>query len=88
MEKNLVGYKRELQEYMDSLTGDWENDFDKVFNLARKLFHAQEYANSVKYYDKAIVLNPDYALLYNNKAVVLSNLGKKKDIIDLYLKSF
>jgi len=87
VEKNLVGYKRELQEYMDSLTGDWENEFDKVFNLARKFFHAQEYANSVKYYDKAIALNPDYAPLYNNKAAALSKLGKRRDLISLCLET-
>ena len=87
MEKDLADYKRELQAYKDALTENWEDDFDQVFELGQKYFDAKEYANSVKYYDRAIELNPNDSVSYNNKGVALSALGKKKDVINLYLKT-
>ena len=87
MEKNLEDSKRELQRYKDALLEGWEDDFAQVFELAQRYFDAEDYASAITHYTRVTELDAEHASSYNNIGVALSALGKKKDVIDLLLKS-
>ncbi|MCL2842553.1 MAG: DUF2971 domain-containing protein [Oscillospiraceae bacterium] len=87
MEKNLNDSTRELERYKGALQEGWEDDFAQVFELAQRYFAAEDYANAISYYTKVTELNPEHATSYNNIGAALAWLGKKKDVINLYLKS-
>ena len=52
-----------------------END-TTYYNKATVKFGKKKYQEAIKYYDKALELNPDYVAAWNDKGVALIRLGK------------
>ena len=46
-----------------------------------------EYTKAIEYYDKAIELNPQYAVAWDNKGMVLARLGKYNEAVKCYDKA-
>jgi stress-induced-phosphoprotein 1 len=56
-------------------------------NLGNDAFRAGKLDEALEHYDKAIELDPHNVTFYNNKAVVLSKLGRYQESIDLVKKA-
>lgn len=61
-----------------------QTDFNSLNNIALAYLGQHKYAESLKFFDKAILLNKDSALLYENKGIAYTHLGDWKRAIICY----
>jgi tetratricopeptide (TPR) repeat protein len=60
---------------------------EDYFNRGTEFYHRGEYVLALKAMDKAIELNPDYVLAWNNKGVALEKPGHYEEVLKAYDKA-
>ncbi|MBC7101588.1 tetratricopeptide repeat protein [Methanothermobacter sp. KEPCO-1] len=58
-----------------------------LFNIGFCFTQNKEYQKALKYYDKALKINPEYAEAWNNKGIILKELKKYKKALKCYNKA-
>ncbi|KAF5431337.1 Tetratricopeptide (TPR) repeat [Candidatus Methanophagaceae archaeon] len=61
-----------------------DKDADEWISKGNELFSSQGYMEAIKYYDKAISIDPNYALIRRNKGLALYLLGKNDEAIECF----
>jgi tetratricopeptide (TPR) repeat protein len=64
-----------------------QKEISLLINEGLRYNKINDYQNAIDSFDKAIRLNPNYALAWYNKGVALNNLGKGKEAIKCYDKA-
>ncbi len=54
----------------------------RIRELAKQHFKNKEYVQSVNLYTRAIQLQPDSALLYQNRAIARAKLDKHSEVVE------
>ena len=63
------------------------DDLNATNLLAILNFHNKDFVQSIKFFEKAIEINPNISETYNNLGNVLKELGKHEEAKDCFLKS-
>jgi tetratricopeptide (TPR) repeat protein len=69
---------------------DQNNDdivLESSMDLGNKYLNQGNYTEAIKYYDKALVIDPNYVSVLNSKGVALKNLGNYTEAIKYYDKA-
>lgn len=79
IQRLMIKYKNSLED-----SDDYKLNVASVLNFeGNELFSNKEYGKSIKYYDEAILKNPNEIYYIYNKAVALHMLNKYDETIDL-----
>ncbi len=81
--KDIPGAKKALQE---ALTKELNQDVTYVF-LAWCEANEKHFEKSLEYFDKAIVINPDFLPYQKDRANILMSLGRYGEAFDAYAKA-
>jgi tetratricopeptide (TPR) repeat protein len=67
--------------------GKDKKDVAALYNKGVELYNLGKYHEAIKWYDKALAINPKYVSALNNKGSALYNLGKYHEAIKCYDKA-